>query len=200
MGRKTCFIPGGPKDPLDEEMGMKYQILKCRWALATWFFVASCVSLLPGVGIGWGNTELPKEAVLPLELALQAANAALGKCDEGGYRVSVAVVDRGGNLKALLRGDGAGPHTQDSSARKAYTASSIRRSTQELAELMIKDPNLHALGDMNEQILILGGGLPLVLGNEYVGGIGVGGAPGTQFDEACALAGLTSIGAKPSIQ
>jgi uncharacterized protein GlcG (DUF336 family) len=39
-----------------------------------------------------------------------------------------------------------------------------------------------------------------VLGNEVVGGIGVGGAPGTQLDEACALAGLTSIGAKPSIQ
>ena len=53
---------------------------------------------------------------------------------------------------------------------------------------------------MNERILILGGGLPVVLGNEVVGGIGVGGAPGTQLDEACALAGLTSIGAKPSIE
>ena len=179
---------------------MKYQIIKCRWALATWFFVASCASLLSGVGIGWGNSELPKETVLSLELALKAAKAALAKCEEGGYRVSVAVVDRGGNLKALLRGDGAGPHTQDSSARKAYTAFSIRRSTKELAELMTKVPTLQALGDMNERILILGGGLPLVLGNEVVGGIGVGGAPGTQLDEACALAGLTSIGAKPSIQ
>ena len=179
---------------------MKYQILKYRWSLATWFFVVGFLFLLPGPEIGWGNTALPKETVLSLELALKAANAALAKCEEGGYRVSVAVVDRGGNLKALLRGDGAGPHTQDSSAKKAYTASSIRRSTQELAELMIKVPNLQALGDMNEQILILGGGLPLVLGNEVVGGIGVGGAPGTQFDEACALAGVMSIGAKPSIQ
>lgn len=179
---------------------MTYQIIKCLRSLAAWFFVVGCLFLLSGLGIGWGNTELPKETVLSLELALKAANAALAKCDEGGYRVSVAVVDRGGNLKALLRGDGAGPHTQDSSARKAYTASSIRRSTQELAELMTKVPNLQALGDMNERILILGGGLPLVLENEVVGGIGVGGAPGTQFDEACALAGLTSIGAKPSIQ
>ena len=179
---------------------MKYQILICRWALATWFFVASCVSLLPGVEMVWGSSELPKETVLSLELALKAAKAALAKCEEGEYRVSVAVVDRGGNLKALLRGDGAGPHTQDSSVRKAYTAFSIRRSTQELAELMTKVPNLQALGDMNERILILGGGLPLVLGSEVVGGIGVGGAPGTQLDEACALAGLTNIGAKPSIQ
>ena len=119
--------------------------------------MASCASLLSGVGIGWGNSELPKETVLSLELALKAAKAALAKCEEGGYRVSVAVVDRGGNLKALLRGDGAGPHTQDSSDRKAYTASSIRRSTQELAELMTKVPTLQALGDMNERILILGG-------------------------------------------
>jgi len=179
---------------------MNGQRVPCRWLRTCWFFVASCVFLLTGPGIAFGNTELPKETVLPLELALKAANGALGKCEEGGYRVSVAVVDRGGNLKVLLRGDGAGPHTQDSSARKAYTASSIRRSTQELAELMAKVPTLHALGTMNERILILGGGLPLVLGNEVLGGIGVGGAPGTQFDEACALAGLTSIGAKPSIQ
>ena len=111
---------------------------------------------LIGPGIGWGNTELPKEPVLSLKLAQKAANAALAKCEEEGYQVSVAVVDRGGNIKVLLRGDGAGPHTQDSSTRKAYTASSIRRSTQELAELMTKVPHLHALGDMNEKILVLG--------------------------------------------
>ena len=65
---------------------MKYQIVKCRWVLATWFFVASCVSLLSGLGIGWGNSELPKETVLSLELALKAAKAALAQCEEGGYR------------------------------------------------------------------------------------------------------------------
>ena len=69
----------------------------------------------------------------------------------------------GGNLKVLLRGDGAGPHTQDSSSRKAYTAASIRRSTQELAELITKVPHLQALRDMNERILILGGGFPIIL-------------------------------------
>ena len=179
---------------------MNYQGRRMLWRPAAWMFAAGYTFILSGPGIGWAITELPKEPVLPLTLAQKAANAALAKCEEGIYKVSVAVVDRGGNVKVLLRGDGAGPHTQDSSARKAYTASSIRRSTQELAELITKIPNLQALRDMNEQILILGGGLPVVLGNEVVGGIGVGGAPGTQLDEACALAGLTSIGAKPSIQ
>ena len=179
---------------------MNDQIKINRWCPMTRMFVVGCMFLLIGPGMGWGNSELPKEPVLSLGLAQKAANAALAKCEEGEYQVSVAVVDRGGNVKVLLRGDGAGPHTQDSSARKAYTASSIRRSTQELAELITKIPHLQALRDMNERILILGGGLPVVLGNEVVGGIGVGGAPGTQLDEACARAGLISIGAKPSVQ
>ena len=179
---------------------MYYQLRKMLWRSDVRIFAAGCVFVFSGIGLGWANTGLPKESFLPLTLAQKAANAALDKCEEGRYKVSVALVDRGGNVKVLLRGDGAGPHTQDSSVRKAYTASSIRRSTQELAELIIKIPNLQSLQDMNERILILGGGLPVVIENEVVGGIGVGGAPGTQLDEACALAGLTSIGAKPSIE
>lgn len=138
--------------------------------------------------------QLPREAVLPLALAQKAAAAALAKCEEGGYKVSVAIADRGGNLKVLLRGDGAGPHTTDSSFRKAYTAASLRRSTLKLAELIAKVPSIQALRDMNDRILILGGGLPIELEGEVVGGIGVGGAPGGHLDEACAAAGLASLG------
>jgi uncharacterized protein GlcG (DUF336 family) len=50
---------------------------------------------------------------------------------------------------------------------------------------------------MNDKVLILGGGLPIELGGDVVGGIGVGGAPGTHLDDACAQAGLESIGATP---
>ena len=179
---------------------MPYQWRTTRWCAALGLFAAAFLFHLSGPGMGWGRTTVFTEAVLPLELAQKAANAALAKCEAGGYRVSVAVVDRGGNVKVLLRADGAGPHTQDSSVRKAYTAFSIRRSTQELAELMTKIPNLQALREMNERILILGGGFPLVLGEDVLGGIGVGGAPGTQLDESCAQAGLASIGAKSSVQ
>ena len=138
---------------------------------------------------------LHKETVLPLALAQKAAAAGLAKCEDDGYHVSVAVADRGGNLKVLVRGDGAGPHTTDSSFRKAYTAASMRRSTQHLAELLTKIPSIQALRDMNDKILILGGGLPIEIEGEVVGGIGVGGAPGSHLDEACAAAGLASIGA-----
>ncbi|MGH7256455.1 MAG: GlcG/HbpS family heme-binding protein [Nitrospirales bacterium] len=143
--------------------------------------------------------ELPRESVLPLSLASKAASAAVEQCRQDGYRVSAAVVDRGGVLRVLMRGDGAGPHTTDSSTKKAYTALSLRRPTSEMAELIAKMPAIQALRDMNDQILILGGGLPIEINGEVVGGIGVGGAPGGHLDDRCAQAGLNAIAAAPQI-
>ena len=143
--------------------------------------------------------DLPREAVLPLVLATKAASAAVEKCTKDGYKVSASVVDKAGVLRAMMRADGAGPHTPDSSRKKAYTAASTGRATSELAELVVKAPHLHSLGKMNENILILGGGLPIQFGKEVVGGIGVGGAPGTHLDDACAQAGLDAIGAAKKV-
>ncbi|MCP9439544.1 MAG: heme-binding protein [Nitrospira sp.] len=143
--------------------------------------------------------ELPKEAVLPLSLANKAVVAAIESCKKDGYRVSASVVDRSGVLRAMGRADGAGPHTVDSSRKKAYTAASIRRPTTELADLISKNPALQGLRDMNDEILILGGGLPIEIGGEIVGGIGVGGAPGAHLDDACAQSGLDAIGAAPKV-
>ncbi|MBH0186053.1 MAG: heme-binding protein [Nitrospira sp.] len=116
-----------------------------------------------------------------------------------GYRVSVSVVDRAGVLRAMGRSDGAGSHTVDSSRKKAYTAASVRRTTTELADLTMKVPTLQALGNINNEMLILGGGLPIEIGGEIVGGIGVSGAPGTHLDDACAQDGLDVIGAAPKV-
>lgn len=143
--------------------------------------------------------EMPKESVLPLGIANKAIQAALDACKKDGYRVSVSVVDRAGILRAMGRADGAGPHTVDSSRKKAYTAASVRRPTSELADLITKVPTLQALSDINGDMLILGGGLPIEMGGEVVGGIGVGGAPGAHLDDACAQEGLDVIGAAPKL-
>jgi uncharacterized protein GlcG (DUF336 family) len=163
---------------------------------------ASMNAILPGlvlglvVGVSAARADaLPREAVLPLVLADKAVHAALDACTAGGYRVSVAVVDRSGVVRAQLRADGAGVHTVDSSRRKAYTAASLRRPTTELAERIAGAPALRELADLNEQVLMLGGGLPIELEGEVVGGIGVGGAPGADLDDDCARAGLAAIGA-----
>ncbi len=143
--------------------------------------------------------ELPKETVLPLHVANRAIHAAMEACKKDGYRVSVSIVDRAGVVRAMERADGAGPHTVESSRKKAYTASSLRRPTTELAELTTKVPTLQGLREMSDQVLMLGGGLPIEIGGEVVGGIGVGGAPGAHLDDACAQAGLDAIGAAPKV-
>ena len=175
--------------------------LSDRW---TWPQCMPVMGIAVALAMGWSATgalaeDLPRESVLPLTLATKAASAAVDKCTRDGYRVSAAVVDRSGVLRTLMRGDGAGPHTVDSSSKKAYTAASLRRATGEVAELMAKMPSLQALRDMNERVLILGGGLPIEIGGEVVGAIGVGGAPGAHLDDACAQAGLDSIGAAPKV-
>jgi uncharacterized protein GlcG (DUF336 family) len=146
-----------------------------------------------------GADELPKESLLPLPMATKAVQTALEACKKDGYRVSVSIVDRAGVLRAMGRADGAGSHTVDSSRKKAYTAASLRRPTTELAELIAKVPTLQALREMNPDILILGGGLPIDISGDVVGGIGVGGAPGAHLDDACAQAGLDVIGGAPKI-
>ncbi|ULA66165.1 MAG: conserved exported protein of unknown function [Nitrospira sp.] len=158
-------------------------------------FLAAALMAAGWLGAVHAADELPKESVLPAGLAGKAAQAALDACKKDGYRVSASVVDRAGVLRAMLRADGAGPHTVDSSRKKAYTAASLRRATSELADMIAKQPALQALREMNESILMVGGGLPIEIAGEVVGAIGVGGAPGTHLDDACAEAGLDAIGA-----
>jgi uncharacterized protein GlcG (DUF336 family) len=155
--------------------------------------------VMTGLALRVSADELPKESVLPLGTANKAVQAAIEACRKDGYRVSVSVVDRAGILRVMGRADGAGPHTVDSSRKKAYTAASLRRPTTELAELITKVQTLQALREVNDNILMVGGGLPIEIGGDVVGGIGVGGAPGAHLDDACAQAGLDAIGAAPKV-
>jgi uncharacterized protein GlcG (DUF336 family) len=164
----------------------RHSMLSFTLVLAAW------LALFP-VNRIQAQVELPQQPYLPLELALQAASAALAQCEADGYRVSVAVVDQAGVLKILLKGDGAGPHTVNSSWKKAYTSASLGRSTGEYAQLIAENPAIEGLRNMDPQILFLAGGLPILVDEVVVGGIGVGGAPGGQFDETCAQVGIDSI-------
>lgn len=149
--------------------------------------------LLAGSGTARAAEALPAQKVLPLALAQEAVTATVAACAEQGFQVSAAVVDHAGVLRALARADFAGPHTVDSSQKKAYTALSLRRSTADYAKLVADNPAVAALRDMNERILLLAGGLPILAGEQVVAGIGVGGAPGGDKDEACAQRGIEAI-------
>ena len=142
---------------------------------------------------GHRTRGLVHQANLPLHAALAGATTAMESCAADGYLVSVAVVDASGVSQVQLRADGAGPHTIGSSDGKAYTAASLRRATLGLANFVGTRPDLEGLRDMDDRILILGGGLPIEVNGVVVGGIGVGGAPGGDLDEACAQAGIDVI-------
>ena len=157
-------------------------------------FHVALLALALVVGTAQAQTvELPQQPYLPINLALDAASAALAQCQTDGYRVSVAVVDRGGVLKVLLRDDNTGPHTVSSSTRKAYTSASLGSPTAALAATVAGNPEVEGLRQMDPQLLLLAGGLPIVVNEVVVGGIGVGGAPGGHLDEACAQAGIDAI-------
>jgi uncharacterized protein GlcG (DUF336 family) len=136
------------------------------------------------------------QGVMPSQLlSAEAANtmvmAALAQCQKDGYRVSAAVVDRGGNLLAFIRDPAAGPHTAESSRRKAYTAATFGMTSAAFATLT-SNPTAAGLKDLTG-VFALAGGVPIKSGSEVVGGIGVGGAPGGEKDEACASAGLAKV-------
>ncbi|WP_020592097.1 GlcG/HbpS family heme-binding protein [Kiloniella laminariae] len=161
------------------------------------FAVASLVSMIMLSGVSSAQAaELPSSPYLPLELAQKAADAAMAQCLADGFNVSVAVVERSGATKVLIKGDNSGPHTVGSSTGKAFTAASMGRSTLDLANFLKEHRELDGLRDMDPRMVILGGGLPIKINGALVGGIGVGGAPGGDKDEVCAKAGLASIGAE----
>jgi uncharacterized protein GlcG (DUF336 family) len=157
------------------------------------FLVSLAVASTPVFAGKKGDDDLPTAQFLTLELAIMAAVEAETVCAQQGYRVSVGVVDRGGLVKAHIRGDGSGPHTLESARKKAYTSASLGRPTSDLVNVVVSNPAAEGLRDMNESILILGGGLPIVADGEVIGGIGVGGAPSGDLDEECAQAGLDRI-------
>jgi uncharacterized protein GlcG (DUF336 family) len=129
---------------------------------------------------------------LGLELALDAARAALKDCQKRGYQVAVAVVDRFGTPQVLLRDRFAGPHTPPTATGKAWTSATFRNSTTELNA--ISQPGMMQAGLRNlPNVVIIGGGLMIESGGATLGAIGVSGAPGGDADEACAKAGIAAI-------
>jgi len=134
---------------------------------------------------------------LSIEMASKAAWAALLDCRKRGFSVAVAVVDRGGNLQALLRDRFAGPHTPETAIRKAWTSNSFRQSTAVLSDLLNKGELPNQVPN-NPGVLLVGGGLKIEASGETLGGIGVSGAPpGTSetesIDGACAQAGIDAV-------
>lgn len=132
------------------------------------------------------------QRTVSLDMANALAEATLASCRMMNRDAVVAIVDRGGNLIALQRADKVGPHNIRAAEQKAFTALSTKASTSALAERALTDPDARNLAQLPE-LLLLGGGLPVLHDGDVIGGIGVTGSGGSASDEQCASAALATF-------
>lgn len=131
------------------------------------------------------------EPDISLSQAKALASAAVAACKADGYHVTVTVVDRAGIIRVVERMDNAGPHTVDASRMKAYTAVSSKNLTSKTMAAAQSNAGAAHLSDV-PGFLLLAGGVPVQSMGKIIGAIGVGGAPGGNLDEACALKAIES--------
>lgn len=135
------------------------------------------------------------EATLSTDAALQVATAALAQCRSDGQKVTISVVDHAGREKVRVRDDGAAPHTEVHSFRKAYTAATYRMPSAEYAKRVTE---LRAFGPvLLPNITTAAGGVPIRSGDRVLGAIGISGTPGSagggEHDAKCAEAGIAKV-------
>ena len=150
------------------------------------------LSLAGALGFaGTANAQLVTHKDISMLMAVTMAETAIATCKANGYNVSANVVGRGGEVIVAMRGDATGPHTLENSMKKAYTARTFARSSGEFAEGVKGNPNAGALWLTN--IVPTQGALPIKVGNETIGAVGISGAPGGEKDEACAKVGIEKV-------
>ncbi|WP_206522821.1 heme-binding protein [Mesorhizobium sp. M7A.F.Ca.US.006.01.1.1] len=156
--------------------------------MKTFAYVSLAIFTLGSVA----SAEELHERNISLATATELAQKGVKACSSKGYNVSVAVVDRAGVLRSLMRADGAGPHTVGAAQAKAFTAASGRALTSAMAKTVQENPGAAGLVDI-PGYLVLAGGVPIKIGDETIGAIGIGGAPGGNLDEECAQAAVEKI-------
>lgn len=148
---------------------------------------AAGMCLLPSLA---GAQGVLMERNISLALARDIANVAMDTCTAKGFRVSITVVDRNGMVRLSYRGDGTNPHTVENSFRKAYTSRTFRIPSGEFVKRVKDNPTIGQVHLAN--IIASAGALPIKVGDDTIGAVGVSGAPGGN-DEPCAKAGIDKV-------
>ncbi len=128
---------------------------------------------------------------LSLAMAKTIAEATLAECKSKGFNTAAVVVDRAGQVMVILRDEQGTAQMVEMARRKAYTARMFRTSTMEFQKRTASDPTLAPQRDVAD-ILALGGGVPIQVGNDTIGGVGSSGSS-QEMDDACAKAGVAKV-------
>ena len=131
------------------------------------------------------------EKNISMAMAMAVMQGTLDQCTKDGFKVSVVIVDKAGNVAASVRGDGTNPHTMEFGRLKAYTSRTRGQTSLEFMKVT-SDPANAYLKQIPNTVAV-GGGVPIKVGNEVIGAVGVSGAPGGEKDEVCANAGIAKV-------
>lgn len=132
-------------------------------------------------------------AEITLKQAQDAVAAAFKKAEEMGFKMNIAVVDSGANLKAFVRMDGAWLGSADISQKKARTARFFDMPTGAVGELSQPGGSLYNIEHSNGGLITFPGGVPIKNADgEIIGAIGVSGNL-VENDHAVAAAGAEAI-------
>ena len=135
---------------------------------------------------------------LSAALANEAVGDAVAICAKNGYKVVAVIVDTDGVRQAFLRGDGAPIHSTDNAYYKAYSIASLgsarkEESTKQMADRMAKAAPSTVPQTQLPNVTYAQGGIAIMHNGATIGGFGVSGAPGGNFDEECARGALAKI-------
>lgn len=158
---------------------------------------ANTVAVFLAAGVAFpaaAQGPAPVRRVLPIAAALEAARVALADCAAKGQRVSVAIVDRNGDLRVLAADPDVSPISVELSQRKARTAALFNAKSGDVGARFQASPGYaQAMASVDSRLSGAQGALPIVAGKDAVGALGISGAPSGDRDEACAAAGLAAI-------
>ncbi|MFL0583073.1 cobalamin adenosyltransferase [Solibacillus silvestris] len=129
-----------------------------------------------------------QQNTVTLDLAKKMLEKAEVKGKELGMKFAISIVDKAGNLKAFSAMDGAPVLALEIAQNKAFSAAAYNRATHEWYDRLKDDPPLMEGLVHTNRLVIFGGGYPIQLNGECIGGIGVSGGHYTHDMQVCEAA------------
>ena len=137
------------------------------------------------------NAQMMMQGNVTAAQALTIVHRAIDACRDAS--ISITVLDRDGNIRLQVRGNGANPHNLELSRRKAYTARTFRTTSAEWAKRTAPSEDLTGQRGLSD-VIPLGGGVPIIVKGQVIGAVGISGANGGMpREEACSKVGIDAI-------
>ena len=158
----------------------------------------SAALLMLSLGLAAHAQGLITTQKISAALANELVGESVAECARKGYKVVAVVVDLDGVRQAYLRGDGAPIHSVDNAYYKAYSIASLglsrkEETTKQMADRMAKAAPSNVPQTQLPNVTYAQGAIAIMANGNTIGGLGVSGAPGGQFDEACARVAMDKV-------